>query len=222
MELTLTINDINNIALEAGLEFKSIDTDGNPCLRPYMYDFAKILVTRVMQDFVLTLATQPDYLFRSVSSMLNTGGRNIELSNSSRAVVEATVRAMQERFNSMTRGYTMGINPPQLLTDCKDGAGHIETTPNLRADPIQAPEILGIAREILAERGVDYDAKNGERSMERVVNSFNAKTGHNLSVVEGWLFMVDLKSVRALQNPKKLDNFVDGAAYFALAGEVGE
>ena len=81
-----------------------------------------------------------------------------------------------------------------------------------------ANAILATASYMLGERGKQYDTNGEERSMAKIVASFNAKTGRDLTELEGWLFMTDLKAVRALAGGS-MDCFVDGAAYFALAGE---
>lgn len=81
-----------------------------------------------------------------------------------------------------------------------------------------AREILLEAADVMVERGKQYDGSNEERSMAKIVASFNAKTGRDLTELEGWIFMTDLKAVRALNGGSR-DCFVDGAAYFALAGE---
>ncbi len=87
---------------------------------------------------------------------------------------------------------------------------------------VGASSILATASDMLGERGKQYDTNGEERSMAKIVASFNAKTGRDLSELEGWLFMTDLKAVRALAGGS-MDCFVDGAAYFALAGEsVGD
>lgn len=78
--------------------------------------------------------------------------------------------------------------------------------------------LLGSVRE-MQDRAETYDAQGGERSMPAAVTAFNAITGHELTPEQGWLFMVVLKAVRSQQGGFRLDNFVDGAAYFALAGE---
>jgi hypothetical protein len=83
----------------------------------------------------------------------------------------------------------------------------------------QASEILRTAMNHLIERGITYDAKGGERSMSKVVQMFNTYKGSDLSVEDGWMFMVLLKMVRCSQGEFKLDNYEDGSAYFALAGE---
>lgn len=87
---------------------------------------------------------------------------------------------------------------------------------------MRAANVLLEAADTIAQRGKDYDTRNtgrGERSMARAVAIFNAATGQNLSEHDGWMFMVALKTARIYANPKKLDSYVDGAAYFGLAAE---
>lgn len=56
--------------------------------------------------------------------------------------------------------------------------------------------------------------------MARAVAAFNGLTGHELTEEQGWAFMAVLKLARA-QNGRAVnrDDYVDGAAYIALAGE---
>ncbi|OQS44911.1 hypothetical protein B0T39_00935 [Chromobacterium haemolyticum] len=63
------------------------------------------------------------------------------------------------------------------------------------------------------------DAKKAERSMKRTVEAFNALTGSSMTEVHGWQFMAVLKLARANGGNFHLDDYVDGAAYMALAGE---
>lgn len=84
-----------------------------------------------------------------------------------------------------------------------------------------APGILKAAAQHMQDRADQRDQPDGERSMARCVEAFNALTGHNLDETEGWLFMAVLKASRACANnstPNR-DDYEDGAAYFALAGE---
>lgn len=85
--------------------------------------------------------------------------------------------------------------------------------------PVHASTILTDAAKTISNRAVERD-KEEERSMLSCVNSFNALTKHTLTEEQGWLFMVVLKMARAQGGAFKLDDYLDGAAYFALAGEA--
>lgn len=84
---------------------------------------------------------------------------------------------------------------------------------------LTAPEVLQKAAAHIIDRAASRDMA-AERSMGRTVEAFNALTGHALSETEGWLFMVVLKAARATAGGHNADDYEDGAAYFALAGEA--
>ena len=81
-----------------------------------------------------------------------------------------------------------------------------------------APNILAKATDTLQERGQGYD-NNQERSMSRIVATFNALTGLNLTESDGWTFMMILKLVRSRQSPGHKDSLIDLTAYSALLAE---
>lgn len=87
--------------------------------------------------------------------------------------------------------------------------------------PLNAPEILLAAAEAIADRAKVRDTA-AERSMGRCVAAFNALTGHNLTEVDGWEFMVILKLARARGGKYHADDRLDATAYQALAAEAAE
>lgn len=103
----------------------------------------------------------------------------------------------------------------------RDNFYFIGTDKALIDDTPKAVQILSEAIEVMAERGKSYDktGNNAERSMPKVVAMFNALTGHELTPAQGWKFMACLKLARSEQGEHREDNYLDGAAYFALAGE---
>ena len=82
-----------------------------------------------------------------------------------------------------------------------------------------AHEFLLCAAKEMEARQTSYDMPEGERSMVATVEMFNSLTGIELTETQGWKFMVLLKMVRAEYNGYRKDDYVDGAAYFALSGE---
>lgn len=85
----------------------------------------------------------------------------------------------------------------------------------------KAPGILQAGIDAMAERAATRDMPTGERSMARAVAIFEAQSGVKLSEEQGWMFMVCLKQARAAQGKFNLDDYIDMAAYAALAGECG-
>lgn len=84
---------------------------------------------------------------------------------------------------------------------------------------MNASEFLELAAEHILARAKTYDQPDGERSIARTVDAFNAITGSEMTTSEGWLFMMLLKVVRDRQNGPHEDSLQDLVAYAALYGE---
>lgn len=82
-----------------------------------------------------------------------------------------------------------------------------------------AVAILSEASRCISNRAAERDTES-ERSMAATVAAFNAMFGTSLTEVQGWQFMELLKMSRSRGGAFRLDDFVDGAAYAALAGEA--
>jgi hypothetical protein len=89
------------------------------------------------------------------------------------------------------------------------------------SNEVKASDVVKQAAKHMEDRAATYDKPEGERSMAKTVAIFNVLTNNYLTEEEGWMFMAILKMVRSQQGDFKLDNYEDGAAYFALAAEAG-
>lgn len=84
-----------------------------------------------------------------------------------------------------------------------------------------APDLLAAACEHMVQRAATYDKPEGERSMGRAVEAFNAITGRDIEESEGWLLMQLLKDVRDRQRREPhRDSLEDCIAYAALKAEA--
>lgn len=101
-----------------------------------------------------------------------------------------------------------------------NGFMQIESDTCIAGKHKHANELLSAASSLINNRSVERDKPNGERSMDRCVNAFNAMTGHNLSEVDGWLFMQYLKHARSQSGRFRPDDYEDDIAYSALKAEA--
>ncbi|MBV8619648.1 MAG: hypothetical protein JOY84_12350 [Curvibacter sp.] len=91
--------------------------------------------------------------------------------------------------------------------------------------PTSADGFLRTAAATIMDRGTlrDTTGETQERSMAATVAAFNALEGTSLTERQGWAFMQVLKLARSAASARNgrvnADDFVDGAAYAALAGE---
>jgi hypothetical protein len=85
----------------------------------------------------------------------------------------------------------------------------------------EAQDILVAAADAISSRANQRDLEAGERTMGRAIAVFNAWRTHNgaITEAEGWVFMAILKLCRANAGAHNIDDYVDAAAYVALAGE---
>ena len=93
--------------------------------------------------------------------------------------------------------------------------GDLKLTPMEDSLPVS---MLKEAAMCIGERAEQRDVE-GERSMEATVGAFNKMFDKDLTEEQGWHFMVLLKMARSKGGKYRHDDYVDGAAYCALAGE---
>lgn len=82
-----------------------------------------------------------------------------------------------------------------------------------------AKEILGKAISIQDERAKERGLEM-ERSMPKIIAIFNAISGMNMTESDGLKFMIALKMGRAESGKFNIDDYVDGASYMSMLGEV--
>ncbi len=89
---------------------------------------------------------------------------------------------------------------------------------------MKAQELLQESAYTLTQRGEQYGYdKKEERSAAEVAALFNLKTGHSLTEVDAWQFMICLKEVRLKRQRKNRgdikDTMIDLISYQALLAE---
>jgi hypothetical protein len=84
---------------------------------------------------------------------------------------------------------------------------------------LEAPALLEKAAATMRERSAERDTEK-ERAMARTVALFNAAFPVlGITEYQGWMFMLFLKMARAHGGNFREDDYLDMAAYAALAGE---
>lgn len=97
--------------------------------------------------------------------------------------------------------------------------GSDDEAPTLNAPPKSAADILREAAAVIEQRAAVRELPDGERSMARTVQAYNALTGSTLSELDGWIFMCVLKLARGTAGAPQVDDFTDLGGYAALAAE---
>lgn len=85
---------------------------------------------------------------------------------------------------------------------------------------MSAAELLRKAADTIEARGTQYDTGNNqERSMPRICELFGEATGRQMTITEGYQFLIALKTARIERSPDHIDSYVDRLAYMALQDE---
>ena len=86
---------------------------------------------------------------------------------------------------------------------------------------MNAAELLRKAADTIEARGTQYDTtgKSQERSMPRICELFGEATGRQMTITEGYQFLIALKTARIERSPDHIDSYVDRLAYMALQDE---
>lgn len=102
----------------------------------------------------------------------------------------------------------MALGLPRLRNPRGCGGGDVN-----RAD------ILATATEYVTK---DRAATHGdaERTFARIAAVWSARLGITVTPAQVCILMADLKACRAWGNPGHIDNWIDGAGYFACGGEI--
>lgn len=104
---------------------------------------------------------------------------------------------------------------PECVTCTADGC---KQCAHNELEQESAVSMLEEAAHCIGDRASERDTE-AERSMAATIRAFNGMYGTELTEEQGWQFMVLLKMARAKGGDYRRDDYVDGAAYFALAGE---
>lgn len=85
---------------------------------------------------------------------------------------------------------------------------------------VPAQNFLKEALEAMQARAALRDSPQGERTAKKIAEVFNSLTGHTLSEVDAWTFLLIMKLVRGRAGKFHADDGVDACAYVALMSEA--
>lgn len=116
-------------------------------------------------------------------------------------------------------------NSPESLSGLleKESVQYVDVKTEDTKEVSSATDFLHAGLNILDQRGRLRDTTKGqnkERSMAKIVQIFNLLYDKDITVEQGWAFMVVLKQVRSATGKYSTDSYVDGLNYFALMGEA--
>ena len=125
----------------------------------------------------------------------------------------------QERRESTAAVTSVSVPATGLSAEVK--RSYIETNdlPPAPVEVVTRSKILSTAKSYIT-RDRQADHGDAEDNFSRIAGYWSLHTGTTLTATDVAVMMALLKVARIKQNPQHVDNWVDGAGYFACGGEI--
>jgi hypothetical protein len=125
----------------------------------------------------------------------------------------------QERRESAAAATSVSVQPTGVSAEVE--RSYIETNdlPPAPVEVVTRSKILSTAKSYIT-RDRQADHGDAEDNFSRIAGYWSLHTGTTLTATDVAVMMALLKVARIKQNPQHVDNWVDGAGYFACGGEI--
>lgn len=125
----------------------------------------------------------------------------------------------QERRESTAQATSVSVPATGLSAEVKRSYVETNDLPPAPVEVVTRSKILSTARSYIT-RDRQADHGDAEDNFSRIAGYWSLHTGTTLTATDVAVMMALLKVARIKQNPQHVDNWVDGAGYFACGGEI--
>jgi len=131
------------------------------------------------------------------------------------------VRAIDEQLTAESTATATSVSTPATGLSAEVKTSYLETNdlPPAPVEVVTRSSILSTAKSYIT-RDRQADHGDAEDNFSRIAGYWSLHTGTTLTATDVAVMMALLKVARIKQNPQHVDNWVDGAGYFACGGEI--
>ena len=133
--------------------------------------------------------------------------------------IYAELKAAQERRESTAQATSVSVPATGLSAEVETSYLETNDLPPAQVEVVTRSSILSTARSYIT-RDRQADHGDAEDNFSRIAGYWSLHTGVTLTATDVAVMMALLKVARIKQNPQHVDNWVDGAGYFACGGEI--
>ena len=133
--------------------------------------------------------------------------------------IYAELKAAQERRESTAAVTSVSVPATGLSAEVETSYLETNDLPPAPVEVVTRSSILSTARSYIT-RDRQADHGDAEDNFSRIAGYWSLHTGVTLTATDVAVMMALLKVARIKQNPQHVDNWVDGAGYFACGGEI--
>ena len=171
------------------------------------------------EKVIAVMQENPDWHLPRVASQVGCSESYVHLVR--KQVKAAEYNAAKAELEAESTAQATSVSVPATGLSAEVKRSYLETNdlPPAPVEVVTRSSILSTARSYIT-RDRQADHGDAEDNFSRIAGYWSLHTGVTLTATDVAVMMALLKVARIKQNPQHVDNWVDGAGYFACGGEI--
>ena len=171
------------------------------------------------EKVIAVMQENPDWHLPRVASQVGCSESYVHLVR--KQVKAAEYNAAKAELEAESTAQATSVSVPATGLSAEVETSYLETNdlPPAPVEVVTRSSILSTARSYIT-RDRQADHGDAEDNFSRIAGYWSLHTGVTLTATDVAVMMALLKVARIKQNPQHVDNWVDGAGYFACGGEI--
>ena len=171
------------------------------------------------EKVVAVMQENPDWHLPRVASQVGCSESYVHLVR--KQVKAAEYNAAKAELEAESTAAVTSVSTPATGLSAEVETSYLETNdlPPAPVEVVTRSKILSTAKSYIT-RDRQADHGDAEDNFSRIAGYWSLHTGVTLTATDVAVMMALLKVARIKQNPQHVDNWVDGAGYFACGGEI--
>jgi len=171
------------------------------------------------EKVIAVMQENPDWHLPRVASQVGCSESYVHLVR--KQVKAAEYNAAKAELEAESTATATSVSTPATGLSAEVKTSYLETNdlPPAPVEVVTRSKILSTAKSYIT-RDRQADHGDAEDNFSRIAGYWSLHTGTTLTATDVAVMMALLKVARIKQNPQHVDNWVDGAGYFACGGEI--
>jgi len=161
----------------------------------------------------------PDWHLPRVASQVGCSESYVHLVRKQVKAAEYNAAKAELEAESTATATSVSVQPTGVSAEVKRSYLETSDLPPAPVEVVTRSKILSTAKSYIT-RDRQADHGDAEDNFSRIAGYWSLHTGTTLTATDVAVMMALLKVARIKQNPQHVDNWVDGAGYFACGGEI--
>jgi len=171
------------------------------------------------EKVVAVMQENPDWHLPRVASQVGCSESYVHLVRKEVRAAEYNAAKAELEAESTAAVTSVSVQPTGVSAEVKRSYVETNDLPPAPVEVVTRSSILSTARSYIT-RDRQADHGDAEDNFSRIAGYWSLHTGVTLTATDVAVMMALLKVARIKQNPQHVDNWVDGAGYFACGGEI--